>query len=196
MLCFSKFFENFDSNDAWERRLGWLKSSQNYRNFDGIDGEPMEFERNISQYSIRCTSMKQSKVYCTDWEKHRKISQEEFCSCQCSTSLLVEQKTMKNKVWQMPNSYLCTREDFQKDNGHSLVFVLWKNGSLSVKTVHKDNGTIWLRACCCCWNSQKVIVQFSVLQLHCPEVNSKAKDMENCRYTMQPTRKRLRLFLA
>ena len=31
-------------------------------------------------------------------------------------------------------------------------------------------------------------------RLHCPEVKSKAKDVENCRYTMQPTRKRLRLF--
>ena len=39
-------------------------------------------------------------------------------------------------------------------------------------------------------------VQFSVLQVHCPEVNSKAKDMENCRYTMQPIWKRLRLFFA
>ena len=35
------------SNDAWEQRLGWLKSSQNYRNFDRIDGEPMELVWNI-----------------------------------------------------------------------------------------------------------------------------------------------------
>ena len=27
--------------------MGWLKSSQNYRNFDTIDGEPMEFEWNV-----------------------------------------------------------------------------------------------------------------------------------------------------
>ena len=38
-------------------------------------------------------------------------------------------------------------------------------------------------------------VQCSVLQVHCPEVNSKAKAMENCRYTMQPIWERLRLFL-
>ena len=29
MLCFGKIFENPQSNDAWEQRLGWLKSSQN-----------------------------------------------------------------------------------------------------------------------------------------------------------------------
>ena len=43
VLCLGKIFENPESNDAWEKRLGWLKSSQNYRNFDRIDGEPMEF---------------------------------------------------------------------------------------------------------------------------------------------------------
>ena len=47
VLCLGKILENPQSNDAWEQRLGWLKSSQNYRNFDRIDGEPMEFEWNI-----------------------------------------------------------------------------------------------------------------------------------------------------
>ena len=35
------------SNGAWEERLGCFKSSLEYRNFDRIDGEPMEFEWNI-----------------------------------------------------------------------------------------------------------------------------------------------------
>ena len=45
--CLCKIFENPQSNDAWEERLGWFKSSPVYRNFDRIDGEPMEFEWNI-----------------------------------------------------------------------------------------------------------------------------------------------------
>ena len=41
-------FRKSEFDDAWEQRLGWMKSSQNYRNFDDrIDGEPMEFEWNI-----------------------------------------------------------------------------------------------------------------------------------------------------
>ena len=68
-----------------------------------------------------------------------------------------------------------------------MVFSQWK-------IVHKEYGTIWLKGCW--WNSQKVIVQFAALRAHCPEVDSKAKDMENCRYTMQPIWKRLRLFFA
>ena len=47
VLGLGKLFENTQSNHVWEQRLGWLKSSQNYRNFDRIDGEPMEFEWNI-----------------------------------------------------------------------------------------------------------------------------------------------------
>ena len=68
VLCLGKILETTQSNDAWEQRLGCLESSQNYRNFDRIDGEPMEFEWNISQGSIRCSSVKKSRVksYCWD----------------------------------------------------------------------------------------------------------------------------------
>ena len=37
---------------------------------------------------------------------------------------------------------------------------------------------------------------FSVQRLHYPEVSSKAKDTENCRYTIVPIWKRLRPFFA
>ena len=47
VLCFGKMNENPKSNIAWEDRLTWFKSSQEYRILDRIDGEPMEFEWNI-----------------------------------------------------------------------------------------------------------------------------------------------------
>ena len=47
VLCLGKIHENTQSKDAWEDRLGWFKSSPEYRNFGRIDGEPMEFEWNI-----------------------------------------------------------------------------------------------------------------------------------------------------
>ena len=47
VLCFGKILQTPQSNDAWEQRLGWLKSSSKYRNLNRIDGEPMEFEWNI-----------------------------------------------------------------------------------------------------------------------------------------------------
>ena len=47
VLCLGKMNENPQSNMAWEDRLTWFKSSQEYRALDRIDGEPMEFEWNI-----------------------------------------------------------------------------------------------------------------------------------------------------
>ena len=156
----------------------------------------MESRRNSSgtssQDSIRCSSAKKAKVYCTDWEKHQKFSQEEFYSCRCSKTFPLEQETMNKNVWQTLDSYLCMQENLVKNNGHSLVLVLRKSGTLSKRTVHKKSGTILRKRCW--WNSPKADVQFSVLRLHCPEVNSKAKDMVNCRFTLQRTWKRLKHF--
>ena len=59
----------------------------------------------------------------------------------------MEHETIKKNVWQMLDSYLCMQEDLEKDNGHSLVLVLRRSGTLSVKTVRKENGTIWRKGC-------------------------------------------------
>ena len=47
VLCLGKIHENPQSHTAWEDRLAWFKSRLEYRNFDTIDGEPMDFEWNI-----------------------------------------------------------------------------------------------------------------------------------------------------
>ena len=47
VLCLGEIHENTQSNAAWEQRLEWFKPSQEYRNFERIDGEPMEFEWSI-----------------------------------------------------------------------------------------------------------------------------------------------------
>ena len=65
------------------------------------------------------------------------------------------------------------KEIWKRDNGHSLVLVLKRSGTGSVKTVHKEYGTISLKGCWC--NSQKADIKFSALRALCPEVNSKSK---------------------
>ena len=76
------------------------------------------------------------------------MSQEESYLCRCSTTFPVDQKTMKKNAWRMPNSLLCMQKDLEKDNGLVLVLVLKRSGTVSVKTVHKEYGTIWLKRCC------------------------------------------------
>ena len=106
----------------------------------------------------------------------------------------MDRNTTRKNAWRMPNSYLCTREDSERDTDHLLVQVLKRNGIVPVNTVHKEYGTILLKGCF--WNSLRVDVQFSLQRLQCPEVKSKSKGILNCRYTMQPIWKRLRLFFA
>ena len=47
VLCLGKIHQNPESDKAWEERIGWITTSQSYRDFDGIDGEPTKFEWNI-----------------------------------------------------------------------------------------------------------------------------------------------------
>ena len=47
VLCLGKIHQNPESNTAWEERIGWITTSQSYRDFDGIDGEPTKFQWNI-----------------------------------------------------------------------------------------------------------------------------------------------------
>ena len=79
---------------------------------------------------------------------------------------------MNNNVWQTLDSNLCMQENLVKDNGHSLVLVPKRSGILWKKTVHKESWTNWRKRC---WlNLRRADVHFSVLRLHCPEVNSEA----------------------
>ena len=47
VLCLGRIHQNRESNTAWEEMIEWITSSQSYRDFDGINGEPTEFEWNI-----------------------------------------------------------------------------------------------------------------------------------------------------
>ena len=54
---------------------------------------------------------------------------------------------MKKNASQMLDSSLYMKEDLEKDNGIFSVLVLRKSGTVSVKTVHKEYGTISLKEC-------------------------------------------------
>ena len=82
----------------------------------------------------------------------------------------------------------------EQDNGHSSYLDQRKSGSLLVKTVHKEKGTE-LRSKWC-WHLQKAHTLSSDPRVHCPEECLRAKVVENCRYTIAPILRRLKMFLA
>ena len=194
VLCLGKIQQNPESNKACEQRLGWITSSQSYRNLDGIDGEPTKFEWNIFQGFDTLQLCDKVKSLLNRLGETPVNFTGRILLCRCSTTFPVEQETMNMNVWKTLDSCLCMQKDLEKDNGHSLVLVPQRSGLLWKKTVYKEYGTIWMKGCC--WNLPKAHVQFSALRAHCPEVDSKAEDMDSYRYTLRPMRKRLKLFFA
>ena len=63
VLCLGRVHQYPKSNEAWKDTIGWITTDQGSRDFDGISGEPTEFEWNISQDSPRCSSMVKSQIY-------------------------------------------------------------------------------------------------------------------------------------
>ena len=47
MLCLGRILQHPESNEAWKNRIAGVKAEKSYRDYDGIDGEPTEFEWNI-----------------------------------------------------------------------------------------------------------------------------------------------------
>ena len=47
VLCLGRVHQHPKSNEAWKERIGWIITDKSYRDCDGINGEPTEFERNI-----------------------------------------------------------------------------------------------------------------------------------------------------
>ena len=46
VLCLGRVHQHPQSNKAWKERIGWIITDKSYRDYDGINGEPTEFEWN------------------------------------------------------------------------------------------------------------------------------------------------------
>ena len=44
VLCLGRVHQYRDANEPLKKRIEWITTDQNYRNFDRINGEPTEFE--------------------------------------------------------------------------------------------------------------------------------------------------------
>ena len=47
VLCLGKVLQHPECNEAWKNRVAGVRAERSYRDYDGIDGEPTEFEWNI-----------------------------------------------------------------------------------------------------------------------------------------------------
>ena len=44
VLCLGRIHQHLESNEARKKRIEWITTDQSYRDYDGINGEPTEFE--------------------------------------------------------------------------------------------------------------------------------------------------------
>ena len=47
VLCLGRVHQHPESNEAWKKRIEWIITDRSYRDYDGFNGEPTEFEWNI-----------------------------------------------------------------------------------------------------------------------------------------------------
>ena len=194
VLCLGKIFENPQSNDAWEESLGWLKSSSKYRNFDRIDGEPMEFERNIFPgfSTLQLSEAVKRLLFRLDETPEnftgRILFMSMFNEISCGTK--------DNETECLANAKLVSL--YARRFGKRQMSFIGPGSEKKWYCISEQRPQgIWDRI------AERMLLEFAEsggpffrATTHCPEVNSKAKDMANCRYTMQPIWKRLRLFFA
>ena len=113
VLCLGKIHEIHQSNAARERRLEWFKTSQEFRNFDGIDGEPTELEWNIFpgfdalQLCDKVKSLLSKLRETPEIFTGRILFMSMFNDI--STTFLVEQKTIKKNVWHSTRIFVCKK---------------------------------------------------------------------------------------
>ena len=188
VLCLGMMNENSQSNTAWEQRLEWFKTSQEDRNLDTIDGEPMEFEWNVFPGFTTlqlCYSVQEflSKMSEEPEEFTRKII---FMSMFNDISWESEDNTKECELSAQLVSLYARR--FGARQWSFLGLGSEKNGTLPVKTVHKEKGTElqskW------CWHLENAHTQSSDPRVHCPEECLNAKVVENCQYIVAPISKR------
>ena len=196
VLCLGRVHQHPESNKVWKERTGWIITDKSYRDYDGINGEPTEFE----------------------WNKFPGFTTLQLCGkvTDLLSRLGETPETFTRRILFMStfNNIFCDRYDNKDEEecvaNAKVVSILarkfgigqWsfigpgteRSGILWKRIVHKEFGIISRTRCC--WNSQKADVQFSVQQHHFPGVSSKAKDTENCLCILLRIIKQLRLFFA
>ena len=185
VLCLGRVHPHPMSNEAWKERIGWIMTDKSYRDHDGINGEPTEFEWNIFPGFTTlqlCSKIRDllSRLGATPETFTGRISfMSMFNDISCDKKDNEEECVANAKVVSI------LAKKFGVDNGRLLVQVLRRNGILWNQTVLKEFGITSRKRCC--WNSQKADVQFpcnnSIVQVYLKARTRKTVDTFYCAVT-------------
>ena len=194
VLCLGRVHQHPNANEAWKDRIGWITTSQSDRDYDGISGEPTEFEWNI--FPGFTSLQRYGKV--TDLLSKLGETPETFTGRILFMSMFNDISSDKKDNEEECVANVKVVSIYAKKFGVGQWSFIGAGSEKKWYSMEENSPQgIWDHiAEKCWWNSPKADVQFSVQQLHCPGVSSKAKDTEDCRFTILATRQRLRLFFA
>ena len=193
VLCLGRVHQYPKSNEAWKDRKGWIITDQSYRDHDGISGEPTEFEWNIFP---GCTTLQLygkvtdllSRLGENTRHFHRKNSiyvdvQRHFLSQERQEECLANAKVVSM---------------YAKKFGIGQWSFIDPGPEKKWYSMEEDSPQgIWDHI------AEKMLLEFA--ESGCPIFRAttplsrsklKAKDTENCRFTLLQTKKQLRLFFA
>ena len=194
VLCFGKMHENSQSKAAWEQRLEWFKTCQEYRNLDRIDGEPMEFEWNIFEGFNTLQLSQGVKALLLRLNE----TPENFTGRTTFMSMFndISWGSKDNEKECESNAQLVSLHAKRFGAGQWSFLGLCSEKKCYSISADGPQGE-WDKM------AEKMLLEiaesghsFSVLQVHCPEVSSKAKAMENCRCIIVPIWRRFKLLFA
>ena len=74
VLCLGRILQHPESNEAWKNRIAGVMSEKSYRDYDGINGEPTEFEWNIFPGFTTLQLCGKVTHLLSRLEKHKKLS--------------------------------------------------------------------------------------------------------------------------
>ena len=95
VLCLGRILQHPDSNEAWKNRIAGSRPEESYRDFEDVSGESTEFEWNIFPgFTTLQLCDKINDLLSATWDKHQKLSQEEFYLCQCSMTVQITRATV------------------------------------------------------------------------------------------------------
>ena len=168
VLCLGKIHQHPNANESWKERIEWITTSQSYRDYDGISGEPTEFEWNI--FPGFTTLQFYGKV--TDLLSRLGETPENVTGSILFMSMFndISCGTKDNERECLANAQvvsICAKKfgigqwSFIGPGSEKKWYSMEENSPQGIWDISRKR---------CWWNSLKVDVQFSVQRLHCPGV--------------------------
>ena len=158
VFCFGKVHQHPQSNEAWKKRIGWIITAKSYRDYDGINGEPTEFEWNIFpgfttlQLCGKVTDLLSSVGEEPETFTGRILFMSMFNDISC------DGKSNKEECLANARVVKVLAKKFGIGQWSLLVQVPKRSGILWKRIAHKEFGTTLRNRCC--WSSQRADVLF------------------------------------